>query len=186
MSQDQAAGLRQWADAQRLKHAYTADDASGLLDAEPASAAPLQPEWTPAAQVPAPARQALKKPLFIIGVTGHGVQAVSRVKSRLVQWSELGRTWAGSPDDWDIHLVNVAGPDLARLSAQHTRWALWINSDAQAFSQMYRVLREARENGGPQRLLALHEPHLSRQGLLNNLRDAAAHYLATDLLLLAR
>ncbi|RUR29158.1 hypothetical protein [Vreelandella nanhaiensis] len=186
MSQDQAAGLRQWADAQRLKQARTTDDAFVPLDAEPVSAAPRQPEWSPVAQMLEPTRQAPQKPLFIIGVTGHGVQAVSRVKSRLEQWSEIGRSWAGSPDDWDIHLVNAGAPDLARLSAQHTRWALWINSDAQAFSQMYRVLREARENGGPQRLLALHEPHLPRQGLLNNLRDAAAYYLATDLLLLAR
>ena len=36
------------------------------------------------------------------------------------------------------------------------------------------------------RLLALHEPHLPRQGLLDNLRDAAAHYLQIELLLLAR
>lgn len=186
MSRDQAAGLRQWADAQRLKQAGSLEEAPALLEAEPRSDASFPPKSAPAIQLSAPVRRAPPKPLFIIGVTGHGTQAVSRVKSRLAQWSELGRAWAGSPDDWDIQLVKPDTPDLARLSTQHARWALWINSDAEAFLHMYRILREARENGGPHRLLALHEPQLSRQGLLNNLRDAAARYLATDLLLLAR
>ena len=51
---------------------------------------------------------------------------------------------------------------------------------------MYRVLRQLREHGGPRRLLALHEPHLPRRGLLDNLGNASARYLDIELLLLAR
>ncbi|MGO2989888.1 MAG: hypothetical protein ACTIDY_00260 [Halomonadaceae bacterium] len=127
-----------------------------------------------------------KKTLFIVGLPGRGAPSANQVKSRLAQWAALGRHWAGDPDDWAICVVKADASELAQLSAKHARWALWVNSEADAFAQMYRALRLARENGGPRRLLALHEPYLPRQGLLSNLREAAAHYLATDLLLLAR
>lgn len=191
MSQDQAAGLRQWADSQRQKQAPQLD-------------APLASDTEVVSETPAPAPSAVssintideqpvakapslpKKPLHIIGLPGRGAQSVKQVQHRLAQWSALGRHWAGSPDDWDIQAVSVNAPDLAQLSARHARWALWINSDADAFAEMYRLLRQARDNGGPRRLLALHEPSLPRQGLLENLCEAASHYLATDLLVLAR
>jgi hypothetical protein len=75
---------------------------------------------------------------------------------------------------------------LTDLAERYSRWALWINSDADAFATMYRVLRQLREHGGPRRLLALHEPHLPRRGLLDNLGNASARYLDIELLLLAR
>lgn len=192
MSQDQAAGLRQWADSQRQKQAPSQPDAPLASDMEVMSEAPapapgaVSPTPTIDEQPVAKAPSRPKKPLYIIGLPGQGAQAVKQAQHRLAQWSALGRHWAGSPDDWDIQAVSVNAPDLAQLSARHARWALWVNSDADAFAEMYRLLRQARDNGGPRRLLALHEPSLSRQGLLENLREAASHYLATDLLVLAR
>lgn len=210
MSQDQAAGLRQWADTQRLKQAQATSDAPleaeadeetqvaetqaaeiqvAETEAEKASEALAQSVFTPPLSMPELPERPLIKPkktLFIVGLPGHGVSSINQVKRRLAQWAELGRHWAGDPDDWAIHVVKADASELSQLSAKNTRWALWVNSEADAFAQMYRVLRQARENGGPRQLLALHEPHLPRQGLLSNLREAAAHYLATDLLLLAR
>ena len=191
MSQDQAAGLRQWADTQRLKQAQatSVEPLETETEAEKASETLAQSVFMPPPPIPEPAESPLirsKKTLFIVGLPGHGVPSAKQVKRRLAQWADLGRHWAGDPDDWAIHVVKADASELAQLSAKNTRWALWVNSEADAFAQMYRVLRQARENGGPRRLLALHEPHLPRQGLLSNLREAAAHYLATDLLLLAR
>ncbi|WP_249978996.1 hypothetical protein [Vreelandella olivaria] len=182
--QDQAAGLRKWADLQRQQRLEEPEQAPAV---EPFTAATttlhqddaLAPGVTPSAAT------ATLKPLMVVGLpTQH--RHVDKVKRRLEQWSTLGRRWAGAPDDWDIQLVDVAREDLAQLAAHTARWALWVNSDAEAFIHMYRVLRQLHDNGGPKRLLALHEPHLPRQGLLDNLREAAAGYLDIELLLLAR
>ncbi|MBZ5488579.1 hypothetical protein HW452_13695 [Halomonas aquamarina] len=197
MSQDQAAGLRQWADAQRRQQSQGTEElAEEPLDpmipvpgSQEASASELLLDVSSGPRFAAP--QAVTppvplKPLWVIGPAGREALTHERVRQRLEQWSALGRDWAASPEAWDIHVVKPDAPELARLAAQHARWALWISSDADAFVKVYRALRLAREHGGPQRLLALHEPHVRRQGLLNNLRAAAAGYLATDLLLLAR
>ncbi|PRY64565.1 hypothetical protein B0H98_105232 [Vreelandella songnenensis] len=198
MSQDQAAGLRQWADAQRMKQEQggeeLAEESLAPMTPVPASQAAPESELSPEVSSGAPqpiaplaiTPPAPLKPLWVIGPAGRGTLTRAQVKQRLGQWSTLGRKWAGSPEAWEIHVIDPDAPELARLTAQHARWALWISSDADAFAQMYRALRLAREHGGPQRLLALHEPNVRRQGLLSNLRAAAASYLATDLLLLAR
>lgn len=185
--QDQAAGLRKWADLQRQQRGEMPED---TLMAEASPAAPVSKEaasvyaasaMQPTVEVP----PAVKQPLVVVGLSPHQYQ-VNKVKSRLSQWSALGRRWAGNPDDWDIHLIDPATANLPLLSARYSRWALWVNSDADAFMSMYRILRQVHDNKGPKRLLALHEPHLPRQGLLDNLREAAAGYLDTELLLLAR
>ena len=155
--QDQASGLRKWANLQRQQQ---------------------QAE----SQVPSKA----KIPLIVVGLPSGGAPQVSRVKARLGQWSTLGRSWAGDPNDWDIHIAMAETSDLAQLCDQYSRWALWISSDADAFAAMYRTLRQLHERGGPRRLLALHEPDLPRQGLLDNLRGAAEYYLNMELLVLAR
>lgn len=183
--QDQASGLRKWANLQRQqKEDGTVDAASAehvpehsspllaptIADDKPATIAPPKP----------------KIPLIVVGLPGGGAPQVKKVKARLEQWSTQGRSWAGAPDDWDIRIVMAESADIAQLRDQYSRWALWINSDADAFAAMYRTLRQLHERGGPRRLLALHEPHLPRQGLLDNLRGAAEYYLNMELLVLAR
>ncbi|MBR2513332.1 MAG: hypothetical protein IKE45_04785 [Halomonas sp.] len=186
-SQDQAAGLRKWADLQRQQRGEMPED---TLPDEPVPAEPVSKEaasvYAASAMVPTvEAPPTPKQPLVVVGLSTHQHQ-VNKVRSRLSQWSALGRRWAGDPDGWDIHLVDPATANLPLLVARYPRWALWVSSDADAFMPMYRVLRQVHDNKGPKRLLALHEPHLPRQGLLDNLREAAAGYLDTELLLLAR
>lgn len=196
--QDQAAGLRKWADLQRQQRAAE-DEPQDAQDATAAPAAPVTAEeaavHTQDAMAPTVASAAEpatvtpprpQKPLVVVGLPNTGAEQVDKVRGRLGQWSALGRQWAGDPQDWKIQVVMADTPSLATLAKAHARWALWVSSDADAFASMYRVLRQVREHGGPRRLLALHEPHLPRQGLLENLRDAAAHYLDIELLLLAR
>ncbi|MGM0833674.1 MAG: hypothetical protein ACQEUK_12730 [Pseudomonadota bacterium] len=193
---DQAAGLRKWADLQRQQRQVPS------VEGEPVGGEPVEEKlaveprenttdhiMSPliAAPTPTPTPTPVpQKPLIVVGLLNGGEQQVAKVKGRLAQWSVLGRRWAGDPDDWNIRIVNAEADDLSQLKARYSRWALWINSDADAFAQMYRVLRHVHENGGPRQLLALHEPHLSRRGLLDNLREAARYYLDIELLLLAR
>lgn len=158
MSQDQAAGLRQWADRQRAQREAQRDT--------PPQAAPV-----------------VRTPLMVVGVPG---AAPAPVSDRLAQWASLGRAWAKAPEAWEIHCLAPTAPTLTELSARYARWAFWIESDADAFASMYRQLRLMRDHGGPKRLLALHEPHLPRHGLLGNLQAAAHDYLGLELLLLAR
>lgn len=184
--QDQASGLRKWANLQRQQqHTEAPLDIAAAEQPEHTSSL-LTPavavDEVPASVVPAKP----KMPLIVVGLPGSGAPQVNKVKARLGQWSALGRSWAGGPDDWDIRIVMVEASDLAQLRDQYSRWALWINSDADAFAAMYRTLRQLHEAGGPRRLLALHEPHLPRQGLLDNLREAADYYLNMELLVLAR
>ncbi|MCD6005612.1 hypothetical protein ACSTAY_00620 [Vreelandella alkaliphila] len=190
-AQDQAAGLRKWADLQRQQRQAESVESDPTGD-EPA--AESLTAMTDSLTVPPTAAQTQttappsvpQKPLIVIGMPNGGDQQVARVKGRLAQWSVLGRRWAGDPDDWDIHIVNADAANLGQLKERFPRWALWINSDADAFAQMYRSLRQVQENGGPRQLLALHEPNLPRRGLLDNLREAASYYLDIELLLLAR
>ncbi|MGO2007284.1 hypothetical protein [Vreelandella alkaliphila] len=189
-AQDQAAGLRKWADLQRQQRqaeSVESDPTGDELAAEPLAAMTDSLTVPPAAQTQASAPPSVpQKPLIVIGMPNGGDQQVARVKGRLAQWSVLGRRWAGDPDDWDIHIVNADAANLGQLKERFPRWALWISSDADAFAQMYRSLRQMQENGGPRQLLALHEPNLPRRGLLDNLREAASYYLDIELLLLAR
>jgi len=186
--QDQAAGLRKWADLQRQQQ-----QAEVPLDVAAAEHVPEQHASSllaPAPEAPsepvAEASPRPKIPLVVVGLPGSGVSNVNKVKARLEQWSTLGRRWAGEPGDWEVRIVMANATNLSQLRNEYSRWALWINSDADAFAAMYRTLCQLSENGGPNRLLALHEPHLPRQGLLDNLRGAAEYYLKMELLVLAR
>jgi len=187
--QDQASGLRKWASQQRQQQ-----QAEGAVDIAAAEHVPEAEKISPlivptaiAVEAPAPlAPPRPKMPLIVVGLPGSGAAQVNKVNARLEQWSALGRRWAGEPDDWDIRIVKAESSDLSQLREQYSRWALWISSDADTFAAMFRTLRQVHERGGPRRLLALHEPHLPRQGLLNNLRQAADYYLNMELLVLAR
>ncbi|MFG6665526.1 hypothetical protein ACGK9R_00255 [Halomonas sp. HNIBRBA4712] len=154
---DQAAGLRQWASLR-------------------AGAAEKNAE-VQKAEAPAP-----RRPLAVVGLASTSPEPV---KARLCEWAALGRRWAATPESWDIVAVDATAP-LDALTARYARWALWVQSDADAFAPMYRTLRLLHDNGGPHRLLALHEPGLPRRGLLENLQKTAANYLNIELLILAR
>lgn len=183
-AQDQAAGLRKWADLQRQQRGDEAPPEAVASPGPMAYQEPIVPSaaaMTPPVTPPAP-----KTPLMVVGLPAGGPAQVRKVSARLGQWAALGRAWAKDPADWDIHIVMPDAPELATLSQTHRRWALWVNSDAEAFGRMYHVVKQLSQHNGPQRLLALHEPHLPRQGLLENLRQAADHYFGIELLLLAR
>ncbi|HSP31581.1 MAG TPA: hypothetical protein VLO13_06190 [Halomonas sp.] len=175
--QDQASGLRKWANQQRQQQQSEAP-------VDVAAAEHVESEMSATSAPVTPTKP--KTPLMIVGLPGSGASQVNKVKARLGQWSALGRSWAGNPDDWDVRIVMAEAASLAQLRDEYSRWALWINSDADAFAAMFRTLRQLKESGGPNRLLALHEPHLPRQGLLDNLREAADYYLNIELLVLAR
>jgi hypothetical protein len=123
---------------------------------------------------------------MVVGLPSTANSQANRVRERLEQWSALGRHWAGKPENWDIHVVMADDPALHDYARRYSRWALWVNSHADSFVDTFRTLRQLRESGGPQRLLALHEPNLPRAGLLNNLQAAAQTYLDIELLILAR
>lgn len=183
-SQDQASGLRKWASLQRQQVEAPVDTA-----AEQAAEQAVDLLTPLVAATPGPSKLVLplpKTPLVVVGLPGSGALNVTKVKTRLEQWASLGRSWAGDPDAWEIRIVMAETADLAQLRGEYSRWALWVSSDADAFAAMYRTLRQLAERDGPRRLLALHEPHLPRQGLLDNLRGAAEHYLKMELLVLAR
>lgn len=187
--QDQAAGLRKWANLQRQQQGQV-DEEGGV---EPSSteqpSAPEPAEPAPAyepAPTPAPEALAPKKRLMVVGLPSTGNSQANRVHERLEQWSALGRHWAGKPENWDIHVVMADDPALHDYARRYSRWALWVNSHADSFVDTFRTLRQLRESGGPQRLLALHEPNLPRAGLLSNLQAAAQTYLDIELLILAR
>ena len=122
---------------------------------------------------------------MVVGLPGTGSTQVNRVRERLEQWSSLGRQWAGKPENRDIHIVMPDDPALHQFAREHSRWALWIHSHADSFAGTFRTLHQLQEAGGPRRLLALHEPHLPRAGLLSNLQAAARTYLEIELLILA-
>ena len=81
--------------------------------------------------------------------------------------------------------LDPASPHLPLLASQQRRWALWVDSDADAFRRAYRTLKILRRHPGPSRLLALHAPGLPRAGLLSNLQHGARHFLDIELVVLS-
>ena len=96
-----------------------------------------------------------------------------------------GRRWVGDPAAWRIVALDPASPHLPLLASQQRRWALWVDSDADAFRRAYRTLKILRRHPGPSRLLALHAPGLPRAGLLSNLQHGARHFLDIELVVLS-
>lgn len=182
--QDQAAGLRRWANQQRQQQSDSAPAEPVDPAEQTASLLTPAPVAPPVTETRLPPRS--KTPLVVVGLPSSGESDISLVRARLGEWSALGRRWAREPDDWDIKIVMAEASDLAHLRNHYMHWALWVDSNADAFAAMYRTLRHLRERGGPNRLLALHEPYLPRQGLLDNLKEAAECYLNMELLVLAR
>lgn len=111
--------------------------------------------------------------------------AAETVTERLAGWARRGRRWVGDPAAWRIVALDPASPHLPLLASQQRRWALWVDSDADAFRRAYRTLKILRRHPGPSRLLALHAPGLPRAGLLSNLQHGALHFLDIELVVLS-
>ena len=112
--------------------------------------------------------------------------AAETVTERLAGWARRGRRWVGDPAAWRIVALDPASPHLPLLASQQRRWALWVDSDADAFRRAYRTLKILRRHPGPSRLLALHAPGLPRAGLLSNLQHGARRFLDIELLVLSQ
>lgn len=199
MGMDQAAGLRQWASS--TGQAGSADQcplhvaeallelASGLPNERPpTSRAPQhgKASGSTASSNTVTSRTDGSITLMVVGLPGRAERYTQRVHDLLEAWAEEGRQWVGDPRAWRVVALGVDSPHLPLLADQQPRWALWVDSDPEAFRRAYRVLKQVAEVGGPQRLLVVHPPDIGRQGLLDNLRSAAWHYLGIELLVLAR
>lgn len=119
---------------------------------------------------------------MVIGLPGC---QLDRVRQLLSHWHDRGRRWVGRPDRWQLVPVTVDDTHLPLLVEQQSHWALWVEADAEAFRRAWRLLLALAEGPCPRRLLVVHPPGLTRRGLLDNLRQAAAHYFGIELVVLA-
>lgn len=156
---DQAAGLRQWAGTH---HASSPRDNSHR-DAVPTC-----------------------KTLMVVGLPGVSPFQAQRVRDLLEYWDAQGRRWVGPSAQWQVVPVEVTSPHLPLLFTQQSRWALWVDSDSNAFRRAFGVLTRLHDQQLPHRLLAVHAPQMPRKGLLDNLQQAAWSCLGIDLLVMAR
>ncbi|MFA5494241.1 MAG: hypothetical protein WC247_05650 [Porticoccaceae bacterium] len=155
LSDDQAAGLRQWAADQPGERAPDIGSRQGAMT------------------------------LMVIGLPDTSPRQLLRVAEVLAQWAAAGSRWVGDPGRWRVVPVDPASPYLPVLATEQRRWALWVETDGDGFRRGYGVLRQLAERRGPRRLLAIHPPDIPRRGLLDNLQQAAAAYLDIDLVVLA-
>src|SRR5690554_1032548 len=187
MTMDQASGLRQWASQQQ-------DGQEGRCPTHVAQAllelARQSPGEPPAARVSVPppervASAAAGRSAAMLMVVGLPGAQLGRARDLLAYWHEQGRRWVGDPAAWQLVPVAAESPHLPLLASQQPRWALWVEADAEGFRRAWRLLLSMAEAGGPCRLLLVHPPGIRRRGLLENLQQAAAHYLGIELVVLA-
>ncbi len=190
MGMDQAAGLRQWASQQATGSsgcpAHVIETLVALAREETSGGAAA------AASAPGPARSARHAAgpdadagattLLVIGLPERHLE---RVRGLLAHWQQRGRRWVGDPGQWRLVPVAAESPHLPLLAEQQSHWALWVEADAEAFRRTWRLLLALAERAGPRRLLLVHPPGIDRRGLLDNLQQAAAHYLGIQLVVLA-
>ncbi|MGQ4880097.1 hypothetical protein ACOJCM_16135 [Billgrantia sp. LNSP4103-1] len=197
MGRDQAAGLRQWANGNAQDECPThvaemlVELASGMTPDDVAPQSVARPSTRPAAArapVPPsrPARSEQELTLMVLGLPGTAERHTARVTELLESWSREGRRWVGDPRAWRIVALPITSPHLPLLAEQQSHWALWVDDDLEAFRRGYRMLKRIAEQGGPQRLIAVHPPGVGRQGLLSNLQYVAEEYFGIELLVLAR
>jgi len=182
MTMDQASGLRHWASRQERDAGgcptHVAEALIALVGQVPAaSRVAVARRPPPAAQLPASTAT-----LLIVGLPARQLE---RAREPLTHWHGQGRRWVGDPQRWQLVSVAPDSPHLPLLAAQQPRWALWVEADAESFRRAWRLLLALAEGGGPGRLLLLHPPGIRRPGLLDNLQQAAAHYLGVELVVLA-
>lgn len=167
---DQAAGLREWLAA------------AGGEQSEPASKA-VSSLAIQTVQAVAPI---IEHTLMVVGAPGSSITQIARVQDWLEQWRQQGSGWVGRLDAWKIVPVAADSAGLSALAVREQRWGLWVDDGPAAFRKGFSLLAALAENGGPGRLLALHAPGMKRQGLLQNLQQAAEVYFGIELLVLAR
>ncbi|MFO8047258.1 MAG: hypothetical protein R6U30_15540 [Halomonas sp.] len=183
---DQASGLRQWASLQAAGTSDCPDHVAETLLAltgqvtATVSDTPVRrsPPPTDAAAPP----QGAGTTLLVVGLP---TRQIERVRDLLAHWHGEGRRWVGDPQRWKLVPVAVEHPHLALLAEQQAHWGLWVEADPEAFRRAWWLLLVLAETRGPRQLLLMHPPGLSRRGLLDNLQQAAAHYLGIDLVVLA-
>ncbi|TFY88614.1 hypothetical protein DYL59_14590 [Pseudomonas kairouanensis] len=118
--------------------------------------------------------QTNRRTLMLLGSEQEAVLA----HMALERWHRQGQRWVGDPTRWRVQAVDKYHSDLAQ-----SRWGIWLGSDLDAFRRAFNTLSVLRDSGGPTQVLALHAG-LPREGLLNNLHEAAQRYLAMRLLLI--
>lgn len=190
---DQAAGLREWASRREADIGSCPQHVVEALVAlaREGAGAPRRPPPAPSAPAPPPSpalasatqgRSGGEPVLMVLGLPGC---QLDRVRELLDHWHDGGRRWVGRPERWRLVPVSVTDAHLPLLVEQQSHWALWVESDAEAFRRAWRLLLTLAEGPCPRRLLVVHPPGITRHGLLDNLRQAAAHYFGIELVVLA-
>ncbi|MBE0489543.1 MAG: hypothetical protein IBX53_10730 [Halomonas sp.] len=195
---DQASGLRQWASQQerdqqeRDSHAcptHVAEALMALARQVPAtsrvSSARQGASPTREGVPPVSARSGTRRQATTLLVVGLPARQLGRARDLLTHWRGQGRRWIGDPEGWQLVPVAAESSHLPLLASQQSHWALWVEVDAESFRRAWRLLLSLAEAGGPRQLLLMHPPGLRRRGLLDNLQQAAAHYLGIELVVLA-
>ncbi|PMR80963.1 hypothetical protein C1H70_07310 [Halomonas urumqiensis] len=172
--------MRQWATSARADETGCPRHVAEALLELAAGTSARRP--APASASPASASPASGFTLMVVGLP---TRQLERASATFRYWAGLGRRWVGDPARWRMVAVDVASPHLPLLAAQQPRWALWVDSDPDAFRRAWRLLVRLAERQGPRRLLAVHPTGMGRHGLLDNLRQAAWAYLGIDLVVLA-
>ncbi|MDX1705738.1 hypothetical protein [Pseudidiomarina sp.] len=152
---DQAAGLRQWA-------AKRTDGSDSTEHDKP--------------------RVLAGKCVVVLGLPGSEQPQTELASQVFKRWAEGGKKWVGDPASWQMIPASPDHDNLADLAQRHQRWAVWIADDINGFYRAYQALK-AIGTAGPRRVIALHPPIASRQGLLSNLQQVARSYLGIELLL---
>lgn len=188
MTMDQASGLRHWASRQEKGGGscptHVAEALIALAGQAPSASRPPPVAAPSPAAVPSPAAASSASPATLL-IVGLPTRQLERARESLAHWHDQGRRWVGDPLRWQLVPVAADSPHLPLLAAQQPRWALWVEADAESFRRAWRLLLALTEAGGPGRLLLLHPPGIRRPGLLDNLQQAAAHYLGVELVVLA-
>lgn len=125
---------------------------------------------------------ASSKSVVVLGLPGN-VEPQTELASQVFErWADAGKQWVGDPASWHIIAASPDYDDLSELAQAHARWAIWIADDINGFYRAYQALK-AIAAAGPRRVIALHPPIASRQGLLGNLQQVARSYLGIELIL---
>lgn len=123
--------------------------------------------------------------LMTLGLPEGADADTAPVINALRRWREQGQQWVGDPEAWRVVPLDVTNPHLPTLMQQQSRWALWVDDDADGFRRAYGTLKQlALHPSKPPRLLLVYPALTSGAGLLGNLRDAASQFLGIQLVMI--
>lgn len=155
---DQAASLRAWAAKQD------------------------RPQTTQDSVASASAASTKRTVMVLDNTPTSGAKATENYTKVFTRWADQGRKWVGSEGQWQFVQVGPDHPELENIAQQSRYWAIWIDSDLDGFRRAYNCLKALAATGQVKQVLALHEPMLSRRGLLSNLQQVAQNYFDLQLL----